>query len=232
KNIPAVDFYPSYITTYIERDVRAIKNIEDLNTFSRFLKLCAGRIGQPLNFASLASDTDISPNTAKSWLSILEASYIIYTLPPHYANFNKRLIKSPKLYFYDTGVACSLLGLESKEQLMTHYLMGNLFENFIINELLKSKFNEGKKHNFYFWQDKSSKEVDLLVDKAGDLLPFEIKSGATLNKSYFRNLWYWQKLSGVADKNLSVIYGGEQDFKAAYGQFISWKNLESVIESI
>ena len=128
-------FYPSYISTYIERDVRQIKNIGNLNSFTNFLRLCAGRTGQIINLNSIASDAGISPNTAKSWLSILEASYIIYFLQPHYKNFNKRIIKSPKLYFYDTGLVCSLLGIDSTDQVKTYHLKGALFENLIITDL-------------------------------------------------------------------------------------------------
>ena len=129
REISPTDFYPSYIQTYVDRDVRLIKNIGDINTFVLFTQLCAGRIGQPLNYASLANDSGISPNTAKSWLSILESSFILYRLQPYHRNFNKRLVKSPKLYFYDSGLACSLLGIREQEQVRTHYLKGSLFEN-------------------------------------------------------------------------------------------------------
>ncbi len=134
RGLTPTDFYPAYIQTYVEKDVRLLKNIGDLNAFIQFTQLCAGRIGQPINYASLASDAGISPNTAKSWLSVLEAAYVLYRLQPFYRNFNKRLIKSPKLYFYDTGLACSLLGIRSAEQVGLHYLKGALFENLIISE--------------------------------------------------------------------------------------------------
>jgi predicted AAA+ superfamily ATPase len=230
KSIPPTDFYPPYITTYIERDVRLIKNIDNLGLFSKFIKLCAGRIGQPLNMNTLANDTGISPNTVRSWLSILEASYIIHFLQPYHTNFNKRIIKSPKLYFYDTGVACSLLGIESTQQLTTHYLIGNLFENFILNELIKYQFNQGKKHPYHFWQDKTKREVDIVVDKAGVLLPIEMKSGATLHTSYFDNLRYWQKVAKVDMLSSVVVYGGDKDLIVKDGQFISWRSLESLFE--
>jgi len=177
---------------------------------------------------SLSADVGVSPNTIKSWLSVLEASFIDYFLQPHFSNFNKRLIKSPKLYFYDTGIACSLLGLESKDQLSTHFLIGGLFENFIISELIKSKWNIGKRHNFYFWQDKTHKEVDLIIDKAGKLLPYEIKSGLTKSLSYFSNLNYWAKLSNTPQDQLNVIYGGLDSMKSSKGNFISWKDLDQV----
>ena len=227
-SISPSDYYPNYINTYIERDVRQLKNIENLRTFTNFLKLCAGRIGQPLNMASLASDAGISPNTAKSWLSLLEASYIVFFLPPHYKNFSKRIIKSPKLYFYDTGVACSLLGIESPRQLATHFAIGSLFENMIILDLVKRKLNAGKQINFYFWKNNTGKEIDLIVDKADAAIPFEIKSGATMNSSYFSNLFYWQKLTNTSPKNLHVIYGGDKSNKTNMGNLISWRDLDNL----
>ncbi len=230
KQIEPTDFYPSYITTYIEKDVRQIKNIENLNTFAQFLKLCAGRTGQVLNIHALANDAGISPNTAKAWLSVLEASYILHFLQPHHKNYNKRLVKSPKLYFYDTGVACSLLGIERIEQLTTHYLKGSLFENFIINEFIKKRLNEGKKPNTFYWLSKDQKEIDLLIEQADTLVPVEIKSGKTRNASFFTNLQYWQKLSGVASENLHVIYGGDDNLKTAMGNYVSWRNIFEVLK--
>ncbi|MGB0885314.1 MAG: ATP-binding protein [Chitinophagales bacterium] len=226
KNIAPIDFYSNYISTYIERDVRQIKNIENLNAFSNFMKLCAGRTGQLLNIQSLATDAGISPNTAKSWLSVLEASYVIYLFQPHYKNFNKRIVKSPKLYFYDTGLACNLLNLENSKQLETHYLKGGLFENFVINEFLKKRFNAGKKSNLYFWQSKTKKEIDILTEQADKLIPFEVKSSKTRNESFFENLQYWKKLNKLEDNNLlNVIYGGDENIKTSKGNYISWRNI-------
>lgn len=228
KQIQPSDFYPAYIHTYVEKDVRQIKNIENLNSYSHFLQLCAGRTGQVLNIHSLASDAGISPNTAKAWLSVLESSYIIHFLQPHHKNFNKRLIKSPKLYFYDTGVACSLLRIESAAQLNTHFLKGGLFENFIINEFIKMRLNDGKEPNLFFWQSKEGKEIDLILEKAGTLLPIEIKSGKTRNSSFFDSLLYWQKLSSTRYEDMTVIYGGDEDVKTSSGNFISWRNVYSI----
>jgi predicted AAA+ superfamily ATPase len=226
KKIDPVDFYPNYISTYIERDVRQLKNIENLNTFVLFLQLCAGRTGQLLNIHSLATDAGISPNTAKSWLSVLEASYILYFLQPHHRNMNKRLVKTPKLYFFDTGIACSLLRIESKEQLASHYLKGGLFENFIINEFYKMRLNKGRVSHFYFWQNKEKKEIDLIIDKGDRLIPIEIKSSKTRQPHLLENLLYWKKLTGEQGINLDVIYGGDDDFKTSEGNFISWRNLK------
>lgn len=228
KQIHPTDFYPSYINTYVEKDVRQLKNIENLNSFSNFLKLCAGRTGQVLSIQSLASDAGISPNTAKAWLSVLEASYIIYFLQPHHKNFNKRLIKSPKLYFYDTGVACSLLGIEKVEQLSTHYLKGGLFENFIVTEFLKRRLNEGKNPNAYFWLSKENKEIDLLIEQGNALTPVEIKSGMTRNMAFLNNLQYWQKLTNNPSDNSYVVYGGDENVKTSNGNYISWRSLSEI----
>ena len=160
KDIPPTDFFPFYIQTFVERDVRLLKNIGDLSKFIRFIKLCAGRIGQLLNFSSLANDCGISVSTATEWASLLEASYIIHLLKPDHRNFSKRLIKTPKLYFYDTGLACSLLEIKSETQLNTHYLRGSLFENLVINEFIKNSFNKGEEPLLTFWRDKTGNEVD------------------------------------------------------------------------
>ncbi|MCC7332814.1 MAG: ATP-binding protein [Flavobacteriales bacterium] len=225
KNIHPSDFYPNYINSYIERDVRAIKNIENLSVFTLFLKLCAGRIGQLLNLQSLAIDAGISLNTAKSWIVILEASYIIYKVQPHYKNFNKRLVKTPKLYFYDTGLACSLLGIENEGQVVSHYLKGNLFENLVMNEFLKKRTNLGKNANSFFWQTKDKKEIDLLFEKGNDFQLFEIKSSKTKHLSFFDNLLYWKKLNENQTMELNVIFGGDEDVITSNGNFISWRNI-------
>ncbi len=185
RGIEPVDFYPSYIQTYVEKDVRLMKNIGDINTFIRFVQLCAGRTGQLVNYAGLASDAGISPNTAKAWLSVLESSYIVYQLAPYHRNFNKRIVKSSKLYFYDTGLACSLLGIRDEDQVALHYLKGALFENLVINEFIKASIHRGEQHQAYFWQDSQGKEIDcLLVD--GDMtIPIEIKAGKTMDNSLF-----------------------------------------------
>lgn len=227
KEIDPYLFYQNYITTYVERDVRQVKNIENLSLFSRFLGLCAGRIGQVVNLQSLANDTGVAVNTIKSWLSVLEASYIVYLHQPHYKNFNKRLTKSPKIFFHDTGLACNLLQIQNPQQLHSHYLIGGLFENFVLNEMRKSFINRGVKPNLYFWQSKEKKEVDILWDKGTELFPYEVKAARTRNLHFFDNLLYWQKLSGVSTQNLKVIYGGNENFQTAKGSFISWKNISN-----
>lgn len=228
RDLSATDFYPSYIQTYVDRDVRMIKNIVDTIAFIQFTQLCAGRIGQPLNYASLANDAGISPNTTKSWLSILESCYIIYRLQPYYRNFNKRLVKSPKLYFYDTGVACSLLGIREQDQVNLHYLKGSLFENLIINEFIKRNFNRGENRLPYYWQDNHGKEIDCLLVNGENVSAVEIKSGKTISTSYFNNLKYWSSLTDLPERNSYVVYGGEQSLQTSAGALISWRELDRI----
>jgi len=228
RDLAPTDFYPAYIQTYVEKDVRLMKNIGDINSFIQFTQLCAGRIGQLLNYASLASDAGISPNTAKAWLSILESSYILYRLQPYHRNFNKRLVKSPKLYFYDTGIACSLLGIREEKQVNLHYLKGGLFENLIINEFIKRNFHRGENRLPYFWQDNHGKEIDCLLVNGDKITPVEIKSGKTMSTSYFDNLQYWRQLTAVPEDQGYVVYGGEQFMQSSAGYFISWRELERI----
>lgn len=203
-----LDFYPSYIQTYLERDVRQIKNIEDLGRFQTFVKLCAGRIGQLLNISSLAQDAGISHTAAKQWLTVLEASYLIFFLQPYHKNFNKRLTKMSKLYFCDTGLACSLLGLEQEQQVDTHYLRGGLFENWVILEILKGRLNRALPPNLYFWRDQTGHEVDLLADWGGTLYAAEIKLSSTLQNDYLKGIRYLMPL--VEHPKGYLIYTGEQ----------------------
>jgi predicted AAA+ superfamily ATPase len=222
------NYYPSYLQTYVERDVRSLKNIANLNLFQRFLKLCAGRTGQLLNLSNIGNELGIDGKTVRSWLSILEASFIIFLLPPYFNNFKKRIVKHPKLYFYDTGLACSLLGLKNSEQLIYHYLRGAVFENFIISEYLKIKRHQGINPNIYFWQDNSGNEIDMLIDDGGSLKAVEIKSGTTINQDFFRNLTKFQKFSGTTAENSYLVYGGEQSIPRKNGQVLSWRDLQQL----
>jgi len=223
-------FFPNYIQTYVERDVRSIKQIGDLNSFTRFMQLCAGRIGQLLNITSLANDCGIAVNTAKSWISILESSYTIFLLQPHHQSFNKRLVKMPKLYFYDTGLASSLLRVEKADQLTSHFMVGSLFENMIIVEMLKHRYNQGKQSNLFFWRDNKGKEIDCLLEEAGRLIPVEIKSGRTFNQDYLSNLKYWNGISGNLPENTFLVYGGEKDYPTTYGNVIGWRKVEELLK--
>lgn len=227
RDIAPADFYPAYIQTYVERDVRQIQNVADLNTFILFVQLCAGRTGQLLNYTSLANDTGVSPNTARAWLSILEASYIVYRLYPYHKNFRKRLVKSPKLYFYDTGLACSLLGIRSMEQVNVHFLKGALFENLIINEFIKRDLNQGVRRRLWFWRDSRGKEIDCLLPRGDKLIPVEIKAGKTISGSYFSNITYWQQLTGQKNAGY-VVYGGDASLRTSNGNLVSWQELDMV----
>ncbi len=231
KKISPRDWYLNYIQTYVERDLRLIKNISNLGTFQNFLKMCASRIGQLLNLSSLANDCGITHNTAKSWISILESSFVLFLLRPHHKNFNKRLVKTPKLYFYDTGLACSLLGIEKRDQISSHYLRGGLFESFIISELIKYRYNRGLAANYYFWRDKLGREIDCITENAGKLTPVEIKSGKTPLVEYFKDISYWNKLSKNKPSNSYVVFGGNTPQKRSPGNLVPWNRL-SVLSKI
>ena len=223
--LAAGDFYPSYIDTYVERDVRSVKDIGNLSTFVKLLKLCAGRIGQLLNMSSLATECGVTIPTINSWLSVLQSSYIVYLLQPDYRNFSKRLVKTPKLYFYDTGLACSLLEIKQASQVSNHYLRGGLFDNMVINEFLKRGFNEGDRPSFTFWRDSNGNEVDLLMNKGDHIDAVEIKSGQTYSSEFFKNLKYWGNLSGEDKDHRQVVYGGSQHRSTSEGELIPWSML-------
>lgn len=231
RNIAPGDFYPAYIQTYVERDVRHIKNIEDVNSFVLFVQLCAGRVGQLLNLTALANDAGISPNTAKSWISILEASYILYRLQPYHRNYNKRLVKSPKLYFHDTGIICSLLGITNPGQVRSHYLKGGLFENLMINELIKHGFNQGIHRFPHFWRDHHGKEIDCILESPSGLVPLEIKAGRTFSQSFFEPLITWRKLADPGTSEGFVVYGGDQTIQTSSGKLLGWKDLDEVFSA-
>lgn len=227
--------YSNYIRTYVERDVRQIKNISDLSTFQRFIQLCAARSGQLLNLSSLGNDCGIDHKTAQSWISILEASYIVFLLNPYYKNFGKRVIKSPKLYFYDTGIACSLLRIKSVDELSDHYLRGNLIENFIIADLLKQYYNRDQQPPLYFWRDQQGHEIDCVIEEALELVAIEIKSGKTVIPDYFTQLNHWKELtsskSGAEVKNF-VIYGGATNSSWPTARVLSWKTAGTFVQNL
>ncbi|MCK5132793.1 MAG: ATP-binding protein [Candidatus Sabulitectum sp.] len=227
KKIPAEDFYPSYVQTYVERDVRMIRNIGNISRFQHFLKLCAARTGQLLNFSALANDCGISHTTASQWISILEASYIVFLLRPHHRNFNKRLVKMPKLYFYDTGLATYLLGIHSIEQLSTHYSKGALFESFAVSEFVKNAYNRGREPHCFFWRDKTGNEIDLLIEDGSCLFPVEIKSGKTVNQNFFKGLKYWRRISDSNESGI-VIYGGDRQQERESFKVITWQSIETL----
>ena len=222
-------WFPAYVASYVERDVRQMLNVQDLDTFQRFVRLCAGRSGQILNLSSLAADSGITHNTARAWISVLEASYVVFLLQPHHANFRKRLVKAPKLYFLDTGLLCWLLGIQGKAQLVTHPLRGAIFETWVVSELRKAWLNRGERPLFYYWRDSNGNEVDLLIESAGRLMPVEIKSGQTLNKDFFTGLERWVRLAGPIAQNPTLIYGGTGSHERKGVQVLGWRDLIGVV---
>ena len=222
------DWLQDYLKTYVERDVRQILNVGDLGIFRQFLEICAGRIGQLVNFSDIGNMIGVSYQTVNKWISVLETSFIVYTLRPYHQNFNKRIVKTPKLYFYDTGLACALLNLRHLEDLNRHFAKGALFENFIINEILKNQLNQNLSPKNYFWNVSGSYEIDLLLDKGGRLMPIEIKSSRTINSQFFEGLKYFQTLSGALSTESYLIYGGDEVQKRSVAQVLSWQNLNDI----
>lgn len=209
RDVPPDYWYDNYIATYLERDVRQLLAIQDLAAFQRFVKGCAARTAQLLNLSSLANDCGISTPTARAWLSVLEASYLVHLLQPHHQNFNKRLIKAPKLYFMDTGLAARLLGIQSPDQLWAHPLRGELFETWVLGELLKGRFNAARPSNLYFWRDHTGNEIDVLRETALTLDPVEIKSGQTVTSQALQGLLKWQAMAGERCGPPWLVYGGD-----------------------
>ncbi|MDE7387863.1 MAG: DUF4143 domain-containing protein [Muribaculaceae bacterium] len=222
KKIDPTDYYPSYIATYVERDVRMMLNIGDLGRFVRFIRLCAGRIGQLLNKSNLATEAGVTIPTVESWLSVLEASYIIYRLEPNFNNYNKRIVKTPKLFFYDTGLACSLLGIRSAEQIESHFLRGGLFENLVINQFIKNNLNNGIVPDLTFWRDSTGLEVDLIETIGQEQYGYEIKSGCTFTTSFFDGLKKWGELSKTSESRRTVIYAGDDNLLSSNGNVIAF----------
>ena len=224
QEIPPIDWCPNYVRTYIEKDVRQIKNITDLIVFERFIKLLAGRSGQELINSALAVETGVDVKTIQSWIGILESSFIIYLLKPHFKNFNKTIVKRPKVYFYDTALVCYLLGIRNVLQLKTHPLRGSVFEGMVVTELIKQRTNAGLPVNIYYWRDKTGHEIDVIIDNGNKLLPIEIKSGKTFNSEFFKNIDYWCNLSGC-DKSI-LLYAGDQNQKRSNGkEILNWKQI-------
>ncbi|ATA75852.1 ATP-binding protein [Capnocytophaga sp. H2931] len=225
KKIPVQDVSRNYYNTYIERDVRQLMKVKNLSNFQTFMKLCAGRIGTELNINALSNEIGISSPTLKEWFSILEASYIVFRLPPFFKNIGKRLVKSPKIYFYDTGLACFLLGIETPQQLAVHPLRGVLFENMVVLEFFKNKFNKGVLPNYYFYRDKNQKEVDLIEEKANEIKAYEIKSAQLFNKNFIKNLDYIKNLLGEEVISTQVIYDGELTVHSSENGMVNFRNI-------
>jgi hypothetical protein len=222
-------FYKNYISTYVEKDVREIKKITNLDNFMKFIRILAGRTGQELNLSAISEECGISHNTVKEWVSILEASFIIYRIRPYHKNYNKRIVKNPKIYFTDTGLVCNLLGIRKRDEIDYHFLKGNIFETFVVNEFIKYNFNYGEKLELYYWRDNHQKEMDLIVDFGTKHYGIEIKSSGTVQEKYFDTLKYWAKLSGDKLSSLFLIYGGNDNTVRNKINVVSWKSIKKQI---
>lgn len=222
--------YDSYYQTYIERDVHQLINIKDLHLFQRFMRLCAGRTGQIISFENLSTETGVSTKTVKQWLSVLESSYIIYLLQPYFENFNKRIVKSPKLYFTDIGLASYLLGIEEKSHLLGHPLRGALFENMVINEFVKYRLNQGKQGNLYFFRDNHQHELDLILKVGNQFYGIEIKSAQTFHPEFNRNLNWSANIFSAPFKKV-LIYDGEEEWQDNDTAIINFRSFRKVFSN-
>ena len=216
------DWYSAYYQTYVERDVRGVLKIGDLATFRKFVRLCAGRSGQLVNFSSLAVDAGISPPTARSWISVLETSSLITLIAPHHGNFNKRLTKSQKLYFLDTGLLCYLLDISHAKDIVSHHLRGAIFETFVVSGIFKLFAHHGEKPPLYFWRDHAGHEIDLVVDLGSRLLPIEIKSSRTILSEFFKTMKWWMGLQKTSHKEGALCYAGEETLKRDFFVVHPW----------
>jgi predicted AAA+ superfamily ATPase len=225
------DWYASYVTTFVERDLRQILAVRDLSAFQRFVRMCSARIGQLLNLSSLAADCGITHHTAGAWLSALEASHLVFLVRPHHHNFNKRLVKTPKLYFNDTGLASWLLGIRDTDQMAFHASRGALFENWVCLEFLKNRLHHGLPADIYFWRDSAGLEVDFLHEQDGLLHPIEVKSGQTLAADFFDGLQRWMGLSGGSAAEPWLVYGGDTALRRGTTEIVPWRDLPSRLQS-
>lgn len=232
RQIDPTTAYRNYVRTYVERDVRQLINIKDMHAFQRFIQLTAGRIGSICNVESLANDVGVSANTVKSWLSLLEASYLLYQLQPYYENFGKRIIKSPKIYFTDVGMACYLLNIENKAQLSRDRLRGGLFENLVLLELVKTRLNQGKEPYFYYYRDNHQNEVDIIIKHGQYLIPVEIKSTATFNPALLKNIHFYQTLVGEKAPIGFLVYAGDYETQIGNIHIINFRHSAEILDII
>jgi uncharacterized protein len=228
KEIPAPMFFPSYIQTYTERDIRQIINVSNLHLFQKFMRLAAGRIGQMLNYSGISNELGVDLKTVKSWFSILETSFIVFFLQPHHQNFSKRLVKTPKLYFYDTGLVCSLLGITKQDDINLHWAKGALFENMLIADLMKNFFNKATRPPLYFWRDNTGNELDCLIQEGSKFKSIEIKSSTTIHSDFFKGLHYYQKLNNSSMPYL--LYAGKQEMTRKEAEIVSWSNSKKITD--
>lgn len=225
------DWLNDYIQTYIERDVRSILRVGDLSRFQMFLQMCAARSGQLINLSEMANQLSINFHTVSSWISVLEASFIVFRLQPYFRNINKRVIKAPKLYFYDTGIACTLLGIKSKEQLKTHYAAGALYENFVITEIYKMLAYSGQKPMINFWRDSTGNEVDCIIDTGNTLIPIEIKLSHTIKPEHIKGIKLFNELTNTPAENSSLVYGGNKVQTLYNTKVLPWYELEKILDT-
>ncbi|WP_297088421.1 ATP-binding protein [uncultured Draconibacterium sp.] len=230
ENLDVNTWLQDYTNTYIERDVRQITAVKDLSLFTKFLQLCAGHTGQIINFSSFSNNLGVDVKTVKAWMSVLETSFIVFLQQPYYRNFNKRVIKSPRLFFYDTGLACNLLGINKKEDLLSHYLRGGLFESFIISELHKTIFNQKNNGKIYFFRDSNGNEIDALIEMEGQLKTIEIKSGKTIIPDFFKSFHYFNKLFSELNTQNFLVYGGGDFQQRTAATVVGWKYLNRIFE--
>lgn len=228
QNPDPVTWLQDYISTYVERDVRQITAIRDLSQFSAFLQICAGHTGKIINYTTISNSLGVDVKTIRAWLSILETSYIVFMQPPWFRNVNKRVIKSPRLFFYDTGLACNLLGVHNKNSYFSHYLRGSLFESFIISELHKFIFNHKINGKVYFFRDSNGNEVDALLELPEGLKAIEIKAGKTIIPDFFKGLQYWDKITGLISSENYLVYGGNEYQKRSAVTVLGWKHLQTI----
>jgi hypothetical protein len=233
RGIPAHQWLADYTATYVQRDVRQVINVNDLQAFSGFLKLCAGRTAQEINLSALGNDAGMSRNTIRAWLAVLETSYIIHRLPAWHTNIRKQVVKAPKLHFFDSGLVCYLLGIRDPEQLRLHPLRGAIFESWVISEIYKAGVHAGVQPSLFHYREARGLEIDLLVDQGGGLDAVEIKSGATTTADFFKNLERFSnrmKSAGKARRIRShVVYGGDDSQQRSNVQVLSWRNVQQLI---
>jgi uncharacterized protein len=233
QNIAPDDLYPSYIHSYLERDVRHFDQVPDLNTFQLFMKLCAARVGQLLNIDEIAMNCGVDSKTINRWLSILSAGYIVFLQQPYFKNFNKRITKTAKLYFYDTGIACSLLGLKTEQELFSSYLRGALFENLMIADFYKQYYQLGTTPNSYFWRDQNGRvEIDCLLEQGSVLVPIELKSSMTIQSSFFSQLELFKEISGNSASQAYVVYAGDEVQERSQAIVVGWKQAGNLIKQL
>ena len=226
RQVSPQDWFSNYIATYIERDVRQLIAVRDLTLFQRFVKMCAARSGQILNLAALGADCGLSASTAREWLSVLEASYLVTRIQPYYQNFGKRLVKTPKLYFLDVGLMAWLIGIRDTVTLDTHVSRGALFETFVVSELIKRQYNQGQNADLYFWRDSAGNEIDLLFDTPQGLQAIEIKSGSTFASDWIKGFKVWKRNTQVNTLIPRIIYGGTDSYDREGHQVMGWPDIE------